>query len=131
MINQSSWRGARIENILNFNKDFPKAQLIRLEQNYRSTGNILNAANALIEKNESRLGKNLWTADSDGDLITLYNAYNETDEARFIGETILDYTADGGNRRDCAVLYRSNAQSRAIEEYLMACGINYRVYGGL
>ncbi len=126
-----AWRGARIENILNFNKDFPSAQMIRLEQNYRSTGNILNAANALIEKNEGRLGKNLWTADSDGDLITLYNAYNETDEARFIVETITDYTADGGERRDCAVLYRSNAQSRAIEEYLVAMGVNYRVYGGL
>ena len=126
-----AWRGARIENILNFNKDFPNAQLIRLEQNYRSSGNILSAANALIEKNEGRLGKNLWTDDPEGDLITLYNAYNETDEARFIVEAILDYTADGGERRDCAVLYRSNAQSRAVEEYLVASGVNYRVYGGL
>ncbi len=126
-----AWRGARIENILNFSKHYPNAQSIRLEQNYRSSGNILAAANALIEKNDGRLGKNLWTADSDGELITLYNAYNETDEARFIVETILDYTADGGDRRDCAVLYRSNAQSRAIEEYLVASGVNYRVYGGL
>ena len=126
-----AWRGARIENILNFNKDFPNAQIIRLEQNYRSSGNILDAANALIAKNEGRLGKNLWTDDPEGDLITLYNAYNETDEARFIVEAILDYTADGGERRDCAVLYRSNAQSRAIEEYLVASGVNYRVYGGL
>jgi len=126
-----AWRGARIENILNFNKHYTDAQMIRLEQNYRSSGNILAAANALIDKNDGRLGKNLWTADSDGELITLYNAYNETDEARFIVETIVDYTADGGDRRDCAVLYRSNAQSRAIEEYLVASGVNYKVYGGL
>ena len=125
-----AWRGARVENILNFNKDFTSAELIRLEQNYRSTSNILNAANALIDKNVGRLGKNLWTADNEGDLITLYNSYNETDEARFIGETIIDYVADGGQRKDCAILYRSNAQSRSIEEYLMAAGVSYRVYGG-
>ena len=126
-----AWRGARVENILNFDKDFGSAELIRLEQNYRSTGNILAAANALIDKNQGRLGKNLWTADSEGDLITLYNAYNETDEARFVVETILDYVADGGQRKECAILYRSNAQSRVIEEYLMAAGVSYRVYGGL
>lgn len=125
-----AWRGARVENILNFNKDFTSAELIRLEQNYRSTSNILNAANALIDKNVGRLGKNLWTADNEGELITLYNSYNETDEARFIGETIIDYVADGGQRKDCAILYRSNAQSRSIEEYLMAAGVSYRVYGG-
>jgi len=119
-----AWRGAKVENILNFNKDFPDTELIRLEQNYRSTGNILNAANALIDRNAGRLGKNLWTADSDGDPITLYNAYNETDEARFIVERI-------ARRSDFAVLYRSNAQSRSIEEYLIAGGIAYRVYGGL
>ena len=79
-----AWRGARVENILNFNQDFPDTKLIRLEQNYRSSGNILSAANALIDCNRDRLGKNLWTADSDGEPITLYNAYNETDEARFI-----------------------------------------------
>ncbi|MBX2881132.1 MAG: DNA helicase II [Granulosicoccus sp.] len=126
-----AWRGARVENILNFNKDFSGAELVRLEQNYRSTANILEAANALIDKNLGRLGKNLWTADNKGELLTLYNAYNETDEARFIVETIIDYAADGGQRRDCAVLYRSNAQSRVIEEYLMAAGVAYRVYGGL
>lgn len=126
-----AWRGARVENILNFDKDFPSAELIRLEQNYRSSGNILKAANALIDKNHGRLGKNLWTADSDGFPITLYNAYNETDEARFVVETIIDYVADGGQRRDCAILYRSNAQSRVIEEYLVAAGVSYRVYGGL
>lgn len=126
-----AWRGAKVENILNFDKDFSSAELIRLEQNYRSTGNILSAANALIDKNTGRLGKNLWTADNEGDLITLYNAYNETDEARFIVETIVDHAADGGQRKDCAILYRSNAQSRVIEEYLMAAGVSYRVYGGL
>jgi len=126
-----AWRGARVENILNFDKDFGSAELVRLEQNYRSSGNILKAANALIDKNQGRLGKNLWTADSEGELITLYNAYNETDEARFVVETIVDYVADGGQRKDCAILYRSNAQSRVIEEYLMAAGVSYRVYGGL
>ncbi len=126
-----AWRGARVENILNFDKDFPSAELIRLEQNYRSTGTILKAANALIDKNQGRLGKNLWTAGSDGSPITIYNAYNETDEARFIVETIVDYVSDGGQRSDCAILYRSNAQSRVIEEYLVAAGVSYRVYGGL
>ncbi|MFK7893091.1 MAG: DNA helicase II [Granulosicoccus sp.] len=126
-----AWRGAKVENILNFDKDFKGAELIRLEQNYRSTANILNAANALIDRNLGRLGKNLWTAGGKGELLTLYNAYNETDEARYIVETIIDYVADGGQRRDCAVLYRSNAQSRVIEEYLMAAGVSYRVYGGL
>jgi len=122
-----AWRGARVENILNFDRDFAGW----LEQNYRSSGNILAAANALIDKNNGRLGKNLWTADTEGELITLYNAYNETDEARFIVETIIDYVSDGGQRKDCAILYRSNAQSRVIEEYLVAAGVSYRVYGGL
>lgn len=126
-----AWRGARVENILNFDKDFPGAELVRLEQNYRSSGNILKAANALIDKNHGRLGKNLWTAGSEGELITIYNAYNETDEARFIVETIINYVADGGKRNECAILYRSNAQSRVIEEYLVASGVSYRVYGGL
>jgi len=126
-----AWRGARVENILNFDKDFTSAELVRLEQNYRSTSTILSAANALIDKNLGRLGKNLWTAGGEGEPITLYNAYNETDEARFIVETIVDYVADGGQRSDCAILYRSNAQSRVIEEYLVAAGVQYKVYGGL
>lgn len=126
-----AWRGARVENILNFDKDFSSAELVRLEQNYRSSGNILQAANALIDKNQGRLGKNLWTAGSEGELITIYNAYNETDEARFIVETIVDHIADGGQRKDCAILYRSNAQSRVIEEYLVAAAVSYKVYGGL
>ncbi len=125
------WRGARVENILNFNKDFPTAELIRLEQNYRSTGNILTAANALIEFNGSRIGKNLWTAGNDGELITLYNAYNEMDEARFVIETIQQELDKGARCRDCAILYRSNAQSRVLEQALMAANISYRVYGGL
>ncbi len=127
-----AWRGARVENILDFNKDFKDTQLIRLEQNYRSTGNILSAANALIECNHGRLGKNLWTADNEGEQITLYNAYNESDEARFIADTIQSgVSSNGAKRSDYAILYRSNAQSRSIEEYLMASGIAYRVYGGL
>lgn len=127
-----AWRGARVENILDFNKDFEDTQLIRLEQNYRSTGNILGAANALIECNHGRLGKNLWTDDNEGELITLYNAYNESDEARFIADTIQSGVSSNGARRsDYAILYRSNAQSRSIEEYLLASGIAYRVYGGL
>ena len=126
-----AWRGARVENILNFNQDFPTAELIRLEQNYRSTANVLDAANALIDRNAGRLGKNLWTAGDAGEKITLYNAYNETDEARFIVETILERVTEGGfRRRDCAILYRSNAQSRVIEEYLVAAKVPYRVYGG-
>ena len=125
-----AWRGARIENILNFHEDYPDVDVIRLEQNYRSSANILNAANALIEKNTARLGKNLWTAGEAGHPITLYNAYNETDEARFIVETIVEHVAQGGDRVDCAVLYRSNAQSRVIEEYLVASAVPYRIYGG-
>ena len=125
-----AWRGARIENILNFHQDFPDVDVVRLEQNYRSSANILNAANALIEKNSARLGKNLWTAGDAGAPITLYNAYNETDEARFVVETIVEHVSGGGRRIDCAVLYRSNAQSRVIEEYLVASAVPYRIYGG-
>lgn len=125
------WRGARVENILNFNRDFPGADLIRLEQNYRSSGNILSAANALIEYNGERMGKNLWTSDSDGELITLYSAYNEVDEARYIIETIQQCIERGSQRSELAILYRSNAQSRALEQALIAANIDYRVYGGL
>ena len=125
------WRGARVENILNFNRDFPDAQLIRLEQNYRSTGNILAAANALIEHNGGRIGKNLWTDGKEGELITLYNAYNEMDEARFVVETLQQQIDRGRRRSDIAVLYRSNAQSRVVEQALLAADVDYRVYGGL
>jgi len=125
-----AWRGARIENILNFDQDYRGAQVIRLEQNYRSTATILAAANALIDRNQGRLGKTLWTDGAKGDPITLYNAFNETDEARFIVETVIDRVADGARRQDCAILYRSNAQSRVIEEYLVASAVPYKVYGG-
>ena len=126
-----AWRGAKIENILRFEKDFPGTRVIKLEQNYRSTGNILKAANALISNNSTRMGKNLWTADSDGDPIRVYAAYNEQDEAQFVIERIKQWQEHGGSRREAAVLYRSNAQSRVFEERLMAEAIPYRVYGGL
>lgn len=125
------WRGARIENIQRFSKDFPGAQVIRLEQNYRSTGTILKAANALISQNAGRLGKNLWTEGQDGELITVYAAFNETDEAFFMVNRIRELRQSEFNLRDMAILYRSNAQSRVIEEALMQFGIPYRVYGGL
>jgi len=125
------WRGARIENIQQFSDDFKDTKIVRLEQNYRSTGNILSAANALIANNYSRLGKNLWTEDSNGDPIHLYTAFNELDEARFIVEQIRLWVEQGGAHSETAVLYRSNAQSRVIEEALMQMGVPYRVYGGL
>jgi DNA helicase-2/ATP-dependent DNA helicase PcrA len=125
------WRGAKIENIQQYAKDFPGTHTVRLEQNYRSTGNILNAANALIANNADRLGKNLWTADDDGEPIQLYSAFNERDEARFITDQIQEWVDKTGVYRDCAVLYRSNAQSRVIEEAMIQAGLPYRVYGGL
>ncbi len=125
------WRGAKIENIQQYTQDFSNVRTVKLEQNYRSTANILNAANALIANNDDRLGKNLWTDDTDGEAIQLYSAFNERDEARFIAEQIRNWV-DGGNAyRDNAVLYRSNAQSRVIEEALIQAGIPYRVYGGM
>jgi len=125
------WRGARVENIHQFTRDFANVSTFRLEQNYRSTGNILKAANGLIAHNHDRLGKELWTSDSDGEFIKLYAAYNEVDEAQFIVERIMDWVDKGGLRSECAVLYRSNAQSRVIEECLFQRAIPYRVYGGL
>ncbi len=124
------WRGARVENMQQFLSDFPGARTIRLEQNYRSSANILNAANAIIARNGERLGKNLWTADGDGERIALYAAYNEQDEARFVVERILEHIEDGGSGSDCAILYRSNAQSRNFEEQLIRHDLPYRVYGG-
>ena len=125
------WRGAKVENIHQFSKDFKNTETYRLEQNYRSTGNILNAANALIDHNAERMGKELWTDDGEGDLIQLYAAFNEQDEAQFIVDKIRDWVDKGGLRSECAVLYRSNAQSRVIEERLIQHGLPYRVYGGL
>lgn len=124
------WRGARIENIHHFEKDFSNTRVIRLEQNYRSTGTILKAANALIEGNKSRLGKELWTRGEDGEPIMYYQAYNEKDEARFVVDRIESWVEQGRSRNEAAVLYRSNAQSRQFEETLMARGMPYRVYGG-
>ncbi|MBN1378352.1 MAG: DNA helicase II [Gammaproteobacteria bacterium] len=125
------WRGARIENIQYFSKDLPNTQIIRLEQNYRSTGNILKAANCLINKNQGRLGKELWTDSGDGQLVDLYAAYNEIDEARFVAERVQQWVEGGGKRSEVAILYRSNAQSRVFEETFIAMQIPYRVYGGL
>ncbi|MGZ5050687.1 MAG: DNA helicase II [Methylobacter sp.] len=125
------WRGAKIENIYNFQKHYPNHQVVKLEQNYRSTGNILKAANSVISINDGRMGKELWTDAGDGDLISLYAAFNEQDEAHFVVERIRAWVNDGGARSDVAILYRSNAQSRQFEERLMTTGTPYRVYGGL
>lgn len=125
------WRGARVENIQKFSKDFANAHIIRLEQNYRSTNNILKAANALIAQNTDRMGKNLWTKGENGDLITVYAGFNEQDEAYYIVSRIRDLKKQGRMLKQMAILYRSNAQSRVLEEILMQFGIPYRVYGGL
>ncbi len=124
------WRGAKVENMAQFLRDFPGARTIKLEQNYRSTSTILKAANSVIERNGSRLGKQLWTAGDDGERIALYAAYNEQDEARFVIERIREYIDEHGAAKDCAILYRSNAQSRNFEEQLVQRNIKYRVYGG-
>ena len=125
------WRGAKIENIQQFSSDFPDTQLIRLEQNYRSTAGILKAANALIANNNGRLGKELWTDGSDGEPISLYAAFNEHDEARYVVESIeAALRKDGLKRSEIAILYRSNAQSRVLEEALLREKIPYRIYGG-
>ncbi|HCN95074.1 MAG TPA: DNA helicase II, partial [Leclercia sp.] len=125
------WRGAQVENIQRFLKDFPGAETIRLEQNYRSTANILGAANAVIAHNPDRIGKQLWTDSGDGEPIDLYAAYNEMDEARYIVERARQWVRDGGSYTEVAVLYRSNAQSRALEEALLSEQVPYRVYGGM
>ena len=124
------WRGARQEHMHTFQRDFPAARIIKLEQNYRSTKTILSAANAIIAHNTGRLGKELWTAGSDGAPIRLYRAYNERDEAEFVVGRIQDRVQQGSARSEIAVLYRSNAQSRSFEEVLMRAGMPYRVYGG-
>ncbi|RFA30628.1 DNA helicase II [Alkalilimnicola ehrlichii] len=125
------WRGARVENIRRFSDDFKQPQVFRLEQNYRSTGVILKAANALIAHNSGRMGKTLWTAGDDGAPVALYAAFNEQDEARFVIDRIQQELERGAARSDFAILYRSNAQSRNFEESLLSRGIPYRVYGGL
>ena len=125
------WRGAKIENIQRFLKDFEQAKTIRLEQNYRSTANILNAANKLIANNNNRLGKELWTQDDAGEKISIYTAFNEIDEARFIAGRIEAWRQDNGSLDQVAILYRSNAQSRLLEEALLQAQLPYRIYGGL
>ena len=125
------WRGARVEHIHQFQRDFPGAAVVKLEQNYRSTATILNAANAVIANNDGRLGKNLWTEGAEGEPIKVYSAYNERDEAEFIVGRLRDWSDKGNARADSAVLYRSNAQSRVLEEALINAGLPYRVYGGL
>lgn len=125
------WRGARVENIQQFLKDFDGADTIRLEQNYRSTSTILKAANAVISNNQGRLGKDLWTDGSEGETIAVYNAFNELDEARFIVSRIRDWHNKGNPLTEAAILYRNNAQSRVLEEALIQEGLHYRIYGGL
>lgn len=124
-----SWRGADYTIILNFQKDFKKTKLIKLEQNYRSTANILNVANAIIENNTERVDKVLYSQKGDGELIDYYEAQDEADEANFIASRIKQDS--GGDYNRYAILYRTNSQSRALEEACMAAGIPYRIYGGL
>lgn len=126
------WRGAKIENIFSFSKDYPDTQTYRLEQNYRSTSTILSAANGLIDHNQGRLGKKLWTQGNEGTPIQLFSAYNEHDEARYVVERIKEWVQQQARRyNEVAVLYRSNVQSRVFEENLIAQQLPYRIYGGL
>ena len=126
-----SWRGAKVENMARLSKDFPGCEIVRLEQNYRSTATILQAANGLIAKNAGRLGKNLWTEDAAGEQIQLYAAFNEVDEAEFVVNRVRHHHEGTCAYADLAVLYRSNAQSRVLEEALIRHRIPYRIYGGL
>ena len=124
------WRGAKSDNIDRFTKDFTKTEVVRLEQNYRSTQSILDAANAVIENNQSRMGKELWTDQKEGEKLSIYSAYNEDDEARFVVGTIQTWMDRGNELDEVAILYRSNAQSRALEEAIIREGLPYRIYGG-
>ena len=124
------WRGAKVENILSYERDFPETHTVKLEQNYRSTSNILQAANAVIAKNPERLGKSLWTEAGEGEAIALYSAFNEHDESRYIADRIQSWVNLGNRREDSAILYRSNAQSRVLEAALLQADIPYRIYGG-
>jgi len=124
------WRGAKIENIRRFDQDFAEVKTVRLEQNYRSTGTILKAANALIAHNEERMGKNLWSAGENGEAIKIYEAFNEQDETQFVCNQIKAWCEQGGSRSEVAILYRSNAQSRIMEQALLQHQIPYRIYGG-
>ena len=124
------WRGAKIENIQRFTQDFSATCTVRLEQNYRSSQTILRAANGVIANNQGRLGKELWTAGESGEQISLYAGFNEQDEARYIVEQIEQWTGAGNTRASAAILYRSNAQSRVLEEALIRAQVPYRIYGG-
>jgi DNA helicase-2/ATP-dependent DNA helicase PcrA len=124
------WRGAQVENVKHFVRDFADVRTIKLEQNYRSSGTILAAANALIANNEDRMGKKLWTADGEGEPITLYSAFNEQDEARYVIEQVEQWLGKGRRANEIAIVYRTTAQSRLFEEYLLRASIAYRVYGG-
>ena len=125
------FRGATIENILSFDAQFPDAKVIRLEQNYRSTGRILSAANSVIRNNARRKEKTLWTDAGEGDKVVWIRAQDQNDEARFVADTVLSGIRDGGNYRDYAVLYRTHALSNTLERHLAQAGIPYRIYGGL
>ncbi|RKR07229.1 ATP-dependent DNA helicase UvrD [Kushneria sinocarnis] len=124
------WRGAKVENLERFRSEFAETRLVRLEQNYRSTSAILESANALIRHNAGRMGKELWTEVEAGEKIRVYGGFNDLDEARFIVDTIAEQVRGGRARREFAILYRSNAQSRVIEESLIRAGMPYRIYGG-
>lgn len=126
-----TWRGAKIDNIYLFLKDFPNAKIIYLEQNYRSTNNILNAANSLIANNKNRFNKKLWTKCSNGELINLCSTLNEKNEAQFVINQILSLKNKGGSFNDCAILYRNNFQSRVLEEILLKNNVSYCIYGGI
>ncbi|WP_025541661.1 DNA helicase II [Vibrio parahaemolyticus] len=125
------WRGAKVENIEKFTREFPSVTTIRLEQNYRSTKTILEASNTLIANNTERMGKELWTDGVVGEPISVYSAYNELDEARFAVNKIKEWQDKGGALNDAAMLYRNNAQSRVLEEALIQVGLPYRIYGGM
>lgn len=125
------WRGANIRNILDFEKDFPDTTVIKLEQNYRSTKKILEAANAVIHHNQTRKDKTLWTENDSGSILHIYKADNEYDECRFVAEKILELEKQGKTRNQMAVLYRTNAQSRAVEDQMVKRGIPYRLFGGV
>lgn len=125
------WRGAEVENMLRFQEEFPDVALVKLEENYRSTGNILKAANRIIAKNPGRIGKNLHTQEPDGGKVLVRECADEVDEARHVVAQIKAWATRPGGLSGCAVLYRANAQSRALEEQLLANGLPYRIYGGL
>ena len=125
------WRGANIRNILDFEKDFPDTTVIKLEQNYRSTKKILEAANAVIHNNQTRKDKTLWTENDAGSILHIYKADNEYDECRFVAEKIQELEKTGRKRNEMAVLYRTNAQSRAVEDQMVKKGIPYRLFGGV